>query len=239
MDAIVFNIIIQREIEKSAAFGVREALIKARQFKARQAPRNVYDDYSAYHPGELQDIKDRWGILGPLISRMEENSMKGTGIAYGQVAAPSKGDALRLHRSIDKKWGDDIVGADRNWSPEDRIVLEGINKGHELGELRSPYTRALDLAGHNTGAIIDEHNMTRAARGSGFWRPADLMSRLRRGEGSESVIQLVDPGFSHSVSPRYSRHAKKRIIETLERKSRRGEIPGYDLPWYQRILGGK
>ena len=147
-------------------------------------------------------------------------------------AGPRRGDALKDLRSrYDEIGGGDYVFGDKNWTPEDRTVFDGIIKGvHEVGEaraLKAPPGRSMDKFDHESALpILLEHNAAVSARKSGYSRPADAVGAMRSGQ-EEDVIRSILPDYRHGISRRLSRGEVKNINRILENRA---------VPWWRRFF---
>ena len=152
----------------------------------------------------------------------------------GNFVGPRRGDALTDLRGrtdrVDKEFSNYLFG-DKNWTPEERTVFDGLIKGvHERAEakaLRGPAGRAMDRFGHESALpVLYEHNAARAARSAGYERPAETVRKLRLGE-EEDVIRSVLPDYQHGVSRRLNRSEIKNVVKILENRA---------IPWWRRTL---
>ena len=236
MNPIVFNVILAGEMHKLAAgvFDLDAARTVSRMFKQRKSPSRhpSTDTFSAFPRQAMEDSAKKRGIFGGWYRRSAALGMRDKGVQYGQVTAPHKGDALTHFR----REGVDVP--DANYTPGDRQMIDSIAKGHELDETRYPIKRIMEPFGHSgPEVILDEHARAVRAREQGFAPAADLFGGFRRKGQEEAMIRNIDPNYRHGVSPRYSRHAKKRISERLGQV---GDEVGVGRPsWRQRIFGGE
>ena len=201
-----------------------------RAFKARKAPRPISSDggqYSSMDPNIIDIKRKEWGILGAPVSGFLDWALKKSRIPPGSVTAPERGDALAFLRNIDPD-----IHKSRNFSPQDRRMINAIVEKHELDEQKYKRGMSMRSFGHaSTPVILNEHNASVAVRNQGHPMVANIFHNMRSG-GEENIIKRIDPRYVHGESPRYSRHAIRRMSEIAERNAP-------SLPWYQRMLGGE
>ena len=233
MDPTVFRLMIHAETEKYAVFGIEEAIRVGRRFKARQMAHQsllakAEIRFGGIPPGAMDDYRKQWGIAGRLVPKSVDKFVMKY-LPEGRTVGPPRGDALNFLRS---QWAD--LPGKRNYTPRDRILLEGIVKKHEIDEATSTIGRVMAPYRHSSlPVILREHNAAKQLRDQGDYRVANLIGRMRRGPGrEEEFIKSIYPGYAHGVSPKISRHAQRRLSEIAERRAQ-------PLSWYQRILGGK
>lgn len=129
------------------------------------------------------------------------------------INVPKRGDALRFLTGE--------IGAERipaaaqvASNPRSRKMLDAVIKGHELDETIVPQGLAAGMYGHrNMDVILREHNRI-ATLPSEHQAVRDMSKQLRDlGGESQAIKGYVDYGNG----PRLSRHARRRIVEGLER----------------------
>lgn len=98
-------------------------------------------------------------------------------------------------------------------------MLEAITKGHELSETQVRPGMSFKQFGHNSpDVILREHNAVTTLP-SGYAPTAEYMKSLRtRPYGEQEPLRQF--GIEYGKSPRLSRHARKRITESLEQQNR-------------------
>lgn len=107
-------------------------------------------------------------------------------------------------------------------TPEERIMFEGVMKGHEGAELaamKRPMMAMRGMGHLSPEVILKEHNMVTTMPPMLRKKIAPTYRVLRgpAGQGEADFLRNVTGGrFQYGKSPRLSRHARKRIAELAE-----------------------
>src|SRR5690606_23340065 len=101
-------------------------------------------------------------------------------------------------------------------------------KGHELDEVRTrPNAVQTNLSHNSPDVIFREHNRLATLPGSAA--PVKKFFKTMRtwpiDQGAEQEQFFKPFGLQYGESPRLSRHARRRMVESLERRSIAAEQP--------------
>jgi len=144
------------------------------------------------------------------------------------IATPERGGATKWLASRG-------VPTKRIQTPEQKLMTEGVIKGHEVAEraaVRAPMDSFRGFGHLSPEVILKEHNMLVTMPKALRRKVAPSFQAMRRvakgGQGEADVIQDVTGGkFRFGKSQRLSRHARKRVAGLVEEKARPSIEAGY------------
>lgn len=88
------------------------------------------------------------------------------------------------------------------------LEIKNVNKG------KFNFIRSLRLGKHSSPEVLlQEHNLVTRLTGKGSEEAKKAINNLRK----YNVIHELIPGYQHGISPRYSRHAVKRLSNAINR----------------------
>lgn len=186
-------------------------IVKGKQLKGVPG----IDEYAAYMPKKkLQVFLTKFT---PERRRAFDQEFRNL---HGKISTPKRGDAAQHFRS--DLYPEHVRREARELRPHERKALDAIIKGHELDELKVKSSPAFKRLGHDSpDVILREHNRvtTLPKDHEGVRRVARAL-RLNSswlGQDQEAEILRKEFGLHYGNSPRLSRHARKRMVQILER----------------------
>jgi len=131
------------------------------------------------------------------------------------IVSPERGDA--------KRWlAEKGLPHKRIQTPEQRLMAEGLIKGHEMAEraaVKAPKVSFRGVGHLSPEVILKEHNMLVTMPKALRKKVAPSTQAMRKMQGeSEALRQVTGGGFRFGKSQRLSRHARKRVTELMEKE---------------------
>ena len=210
-----------KTVRAGSRIGLGYGVIPSKKFVGKEQSRLV---------GEMTSRGVEKGTAGKAISNLKKQQLESLPFedpeAWSRgkdfMISPGKGDAAKMFRGLG------VPGMEAVKTPKQRMMGEAYMKGHEMAEmagLKKPM-QSFRAAGHmSPEVILKEHNMLVTSPKSvrEAWTPA--MTALRQPAGEAAALKHV--GVEYGKSPRFSRHARKRIAELLEKETKPALEAGY------------
>ena len=137
------------------------------------------------------------------------------------MVTPEKGDATRWFRKgpMSEALGDAAASVK---TPEQRMMLDSLLKGHELSELaavKNPRMAFRGVGHLSPEVILREHNQLVTMPSKTREALSPVVTGMRQLQGEAEALRKATGGkFDFGKNPRLSRHARKRVTELMERE---------------------